>query len=185
MISNINTLLAKQGNVPLWSFTSTVSKEMNNLRRLLWIFIGNWVAAACYSYGWFYPGYELQLTTSYGWLEFQRLDTTYAATDSSCNGWFETCDQSTTSRILTPMPPDSCYCLSKRFQTEAVFQRCSIKKGVLKSFSKFTKKWKLLRWSLVFNTNEACKFIKKETPTQVFSCKLAKFLRTPFFIEHL
>ena len=118
MISNINTLLAKQGNVPLWSFTSTVSKEMNNLRRLLWIFIGNWVAAACYSYGWFYPGYELQLTTSYGWLEFRRLDTTYAATDSSCNGWFETCDQSTTSRILTRCPLTS----NPRFNSSVCWQ---------------------------------------------------------------
>ena len=29
-----------------------------------------------------------------------------AAADSRCNGWFETCDQSTTSRLLIPMPPD-------------------------------------------------------------------------------
>ena len=30
-----------------------------------------------------------------------------AAADSSCDGWFGSCDQSTTSRILTLMPPDS------------------------------------------------------------------------------
>ena len=30
-----------------------------------------------------------------------------AATDSSCDGWFETYDQSTTSRNLTPMAPDT------------------------------------------------------------------------------
>ena len=29
-----------------------------------------------------------------------------AAADWSYDGWFETCDQSTTSRILTPIPPD-------------------------------------------------------------------------------
>ena len=29
-----------------------------------------------------------------------------AAADSSCDGWFETWDQSTTSRVLTPMPSD-------------------------------------------------------------------------------
>ena len=28
-------------------------------------------------------------------------------------------------------------------------------------------------------------FIKKESLTQVFSCEFAKFLRTPFFTEHL
>ena len=32
-------------------------------------------------------------------------------------------------------------------------------------------------WSLFFD-----KVVKKETPTQVFSCE---FLRTPFFTEHL
>ena len=31
---------------------------------------------------------------------------TISGTDSRCNGWFETCDQSTTSRLLIPMPPD-------------------------------------------------------------------------------
>ena len=31
-------------------------------------------------------GYELQLTLSYGWLEFRQLDTTYSWADSSC-GW--------------------------------------------------------------------------------------------------
>ena len=36
------------------------------------------------------------------WRSFMTL----AATDSSCSGWFETCEQWTTSRILTPMPPD-------------------------------------------------------------------------------
>ena len=29
-----------------------------------------------------------------------------AAAYSRCDGWFETCDQSTTSRLLIPMPPD-------------------------------------------------------------------------------
>ena len=30
-----------------------------------------------------------------------------------------------------------------------------------------------------------CNFIKNETLAQVFSCEFAKFLRTPFFTEHL
>ena len=32
---------------------------------------------------------------------------------------------------------------------------------------------------------KVCNFIKKETPTQVLSCRLAKFLGSAFFIEHL
>ena len=44
-------------------------------------------------------GYELWLTPSHGWLEFQWLEIS--------DGWVETCNQSTTSRSLTPMPPDA------------------------------------------------------------------------------
>ena len=33
--------------------------------------------------------------------------------------------------------------------------------------------------------NKACNFIKKETLTQVFPVNFAKFVRTPFFTEHL
>ena len=32
---------------------------------------------------------------------------------------------------------------------------------------------------------KACNFTKKGTPTQVFFVNIAKFLRTPFFTEHL
>ena len=41
-------------------------------------------------------------------------------------------------------------------------------KGVLRNFAKC-----------------ACNFIKKETLVQVFPVNFAKFLRTPFFTEHL
>ena len=54
------------------------------------------------------------------WRSFKRLGEAWrslekdsSATDSNCSGWFElrrlirTCDQSTTSRILTPIPPDN------------------------------------------------------------------------------
>ena len=50
--------------IPSWSFTSTVSKEMNNLPRLPRIFIGNW-AVACYSCCWFCPGAD---PISWGWI---------------------------------------------------------------------------------------------------------------------
>ena len=32
---------------------------------------------------------------------------------------------------------------------------------------------------------EACNFIKKETPTQVFSCEYCEIFKGSFFIEHL
>ena len=60
------------------------------------------------------------------------------------------------------------------------------KKGVLKSFAKFTGKH--LCQGLFFNkvASAACNFIKKETLAQVyFALNFVKFLRTPFFREHL
>ena len=48
------------------------------------------------------------------------------------------------------------------------------KKGLLKNFAKFIGK------------PSACDFIKKDTLAEVvFFVNFAKFLRTPFFIEHL
>ena len=38
---------------------------------------------------------------------------------------------------------------------------------------------------LIFFITKACNFTLKETLAQVFSCEFAKFLRTPFFTEHL
>ena len=74
-----------------------VSKEMNNLPRLLWIFIGNW-AVARYSAADSIlqltqvsaAAHELRLIVSYDWLEFQQLDTScdwfYPAADSNSGG---------------------------------------------------------------------------------------------------
>ena len=56
---------------------------------------------------------------------------------------------------------------------EAVVRKCSIKKVFLK-----------ISQILQENTR-AGNFIKKETLAQVFSCEIAKFLRKPFFKEHL
>ena len=53
--------------------------------------------------------------------------------------------------------------------TEAVAPAVLCKKGVLRSFTKFTGKH---LW--------ACNFIKKETLAQVFPCEFTKFLSTPF-----
>ena len=51
--------------------------------------------------------------------------------------------------------------------------RFSVKKGVLKNFTNFTEKH--LCWSLFFNKKE--NFIKKETLTQLFSCKFFKIFK--------
>ena len=53
-------------------------------------------------------------------------------------------------------------------------QRCSMKKGVLRNFRKFTGK-------------HLCQsvFIKKETLAQVFCCEFCEISRNTFFTEHL
>ena len=56
-------------------------------------------------------------------------------------------------------------------------QRCSLTKGVLRNFAKFTGKH--LCQSFFFNKVEACNFVKKETWHSCFPVHFAKFLRTP------
>ena len=65
------------------------------------------------------------------------------------------------------------------FDSRSSHQRCSIKKGALKNFAKFTGKH--LCQSLFFN--KGCRpktgnFIEKETMTQLFSVNFVKFSRT-------
>ena len=57
------------------------------------------------------------------------------------------------------------------------------KKGVLKNFAKFTGKH--LRQRLFFNkvAGGTCNFIKRETLSQVFSCKFCKIFKNTFFTE--
>ena len=63
--------------------------------------------------------------------------------------------------------------------SEAVVERCSVKKDVLRNFTKFTGKH--LCQSLFFLSFFYVFFNKKETLAQVFSSELCvKFLRTPF-----
>ena len=60
------------------------------------------------------------------------------------------------------------------------------KKGVLRNFAKFTGKH--LCQSLFFNNVEALRpatLLKKRLWHRCFPVNCAKFLRTPFFIEHL
>ena len=56
-------------------------------------------------------------------------------------------------------------------------RRCSIKKGFLRNFAKFTGKH-LCR-------PEPCNFIKKETLAQVFSCEFCEISKNTLFTEHL
>ena len=57
------------------------------------------------------------------------------------------------------------------------YQRCSVKKGVLKNSANFTGKY--LCWSLLQPCNfQPSNFIKKRLQHQCFSVKFAKFLRT-------
>ena len=65
------------------------------------------------------------------------------------------------------------------------YHRCSIKKGVLRKFAKFTGKH--LCRSLFFKkvAGLACHFIKKVTPAQVFSCEYCEICKNTFFTEHL
>ena len=64
-------------------------------------------------------------------------------------------------------------------------RRCSIRKGVLRNFTKFTGKH--LCQSLFYRNSvpETCNFIKKETLAQVFSCEFCEISKNTIFIEHL
>ena len=64
-------------------------------------------------------------------------------------------------------------------------RRCTVKKGVVRNFVKFTGKHlcrglfliKLQAWGL--------QLYKKETPAQVFSCKFCKISKNTFFVQDL
>ena len=62
-------------------------------------------------------------------------------------------------------------------------RRCSLRKGVLRNFVKFTGKH--LCRSVLFNRSEACNFVKKETLGQVFSYEFCEISKNTFFTEHL
>ena len=65
-------------------------------------------------------------------------------------------------------------------------QRCSVTKGDLRNFAKFTEKQ--LRQSLFFNKVAALRsatLLKKRLWHRCFPVKFANILRTPFVTEHL
>ena len=59
--------------------------------------------------------------------------------------------------------------------------RCSVKKDVLRNFTKFIGKHLCQSLILINFFN----FIKKETLTQVFSCEFCEIFKNTFFTEHL
>ena len=61
-------------------------------------------------------------------------------------------------------------------------RRCSVTKGVLRNFAKFTGSH--LCQGLFFK-KVAGLFIKKEALAEVFSCEFCEILRIPFLTEHL
>ena len=68
---------------------------------------------------------------------------------------------------------------------EAVAQRCSVKKGVLRNFAKFTGKH--LCQSLFFNKvagPRPAALLKKRLWHSCFPLNFVKFLRTPFLTKH-
>ena len=76
---------------------------------------------------------------------------------------------------------DSTILDSTIFPSEAVAQRCSVTKGVLKNFAKLTEKH--LCQSLFFNKDVGlipANFIKKETLSQLFSSQFRKVFKSTF-----
>ena len=64
-------------------------------------------------------------------------------------------------------------------------RRCSLKKGGLGIFAKFTGKHLCQSLFLIKLQVEACNFIKKEALAQVFFCEFCEISKNTFFTEHL
>ena len=70
--------------------------------------------------------------------------------------------------------------------SEEVIRRCSIIKGVLRNFAKFTGKHLYRR--LFFNKVaglRAASLLKKETLAQVFFCEFCEISKSTFYYKHL
>ena len=63
-------------------------------------------------------------------------------------------------------------------------QRCSLRKGVLRNFPKFTGKYLCQSLFLLKLQTSACNFIKKETMTQMFFCKFCEISKKTF-LQHV
>ena len=90
--------------------------------------------------------------------------------------------------LRTPILNNICeqllLCINKRcrvFTFRSSHRRCSVRKGTLRNFTKFTGKH--LCQSLCFN--KACNFIKIEFMAMVFSCEFCEISMNTFFTEHV
>ena len=63
-------------------------------------------------------------------------------------------------------------------------RRCSVKKMFLNILQNSQEKT-CARVSFLIKLQASCNFIKKETPTQVFSCEFCEISKNTFFTEHL
>ena len=64
-------------------------------------------------------------------------------------------------------------------------RRCSVKKGVLRSFTKFAGKYVCQGLFLIKVQALACNIIKNQTLAKVFSCEFYEISNNAFFTEHL
>ena len=63
-------------------------------------------------------------------------------------------------------------------------QRCSMKKGVLRNFTKFIGKH-FCQSLILIKLQTVCNFIKNRTLAHVFSCEFCEISKNTFFTEHL
>ena len=66
----------------------------------------------------------------------------------------------------------------------SIDQRCSLRKGVLRNFSKFTGKYLCQSLSLSKLQTSACNFIKKETVAQMVFCEFCEISKKTF-LQHV
>ena len=64
-------------------------------------------------------------------------------------------------------------------------RRCSVKKSVLRNFAKFTLKSNCARVSFLIKLQVSATLLKNRLWHRCFPVNFVKFLRIPFFIEHL
>ena len=76
-------------------------------------------------------------------------------------------------KFLPKSENDLLLSLSRKEDERSSHQRFSVKKGVLRNFAKFTGKH-------LCHMDQACNFIKKETPAQVFSCAFCEISKKTF-----
>ena len=65
--------------------------------------------------------------------------------------------------------------------TEAASRRCSVKKGVLKNFAKFTGNHLCHSLFLDKVAGQVCNLFKKKTLAQALSCKFCEIFKNAFF----